>query len=181
MQRISVEKVELYWLEVNTQSDEKIIHKNLKKLYDEQLLLMTWLTVVDKDSLTEDERHMVYYLGAFVVHVMLCESPIVAEVTEQLWDQVRGTNIKMLEFLATEDSPKSLIQSMHEVIEANQQKYLLRFMVELIMNDPQCQKLIREENVWRVFSHLKIVVDCLDKVGVSLSRAVLDERRKENL
>lgn len=163
MKKIPHEVVENYWLRINTKFDEGEIFRVLKGLYDRQQLIMMYLMVADKNSLNESEHQMLYYLGSFVVQVMLGESPETPEVTEEAWEKARGSNLKMLEFLASEDKAENFRRSMDDVIEANNQADLFRYVVELLMNDPECQRSIREENVWRLFTHLKIVIDCLDK------------------
>lgn len=161
MRRIPIETIEKYWRKTNTQSDEGVIFEKLKELYDRQPLLMMYLTAADKNALNEDERQLLYYLGSFVVHVLLKESPPIAEVTEEQWEKERDTNLKMLKFVGSEDTAENFHQSMGEVLEASGQPDLLCFVQDLLMNDLQCRKIIRKENVFRVFAHLKIVADCL--------------------
>ena len=163
MKRIPLHNIEVYWKQVNTQSNEGEIFNTLKKLYDEQSLIMSYLTVADKESLDENERQMLYYLGSFVVHVMLSESASLAEVSIEEWERVRSSNLKMLQFLASEDKAENFVRSMNDVIEASNQSELFRFVADRLMHDPHCQSSVREENVWRVFAHLKIVIDALDK------------------
>ena len=165
MKKIPIETIEEYWLKINTQSDEGVIFTKLKYLYDRQPLLMGYLMFADKGSLNEDERQMMYYLGSFIVHVMLHESPLIPEVSEEAWEKTRGSNLRMLEFVASEDSAENFRRSMDDVLEAGTQPDLLRFALDLLMYDQQCQRSIREENVFRVFAHLKIAADCLDKAA----------------
>lgn len=164
MKKISIAIIQRYWEEVNTQTDEGVIYRNLKLLNDQQPLIMVYLMVADKDSLNEEERQLLYFLGSFIAHVMLRESRFqpIAEVKEEQWEKARHTNIKLLEFLASEDKPENFFKSMDMVINASPQTDLLRFMTGLLMDDPLCRSA-REENVWRLFTHLKVVMDALDQ------------------
>lgn len=166
MKRISFETVEKYWQKINTQPDEGAILSILKELYDQQPLIMVYLMAADKESLNEDEHQMMYYLGSFIAHVMLRESPPIAEVTEEQWENVRVSNLRMLEFLAKENNAENFRRSMDDVMEANNQAELFAFVEGVLMSDPECQRKVRKENTWRVFTHLKVVIDCLDKAAI---------------
>ena len=144
MNRIILETIEKYWRKINAQSDEGVIFEVLKELYDRQPLLMTYLTVADKNSLNEDERQMMYYLGSFVIHLMLHESSTIAEVTEEEWEKVRRSNLRMLEFVASEDSPKNFRRSMDDVIDTHNQTDLLRFILDLVMNDHSAKSILEK-------------------------------------
>lgn len=165
MKKIPAETAAKGWLEINAQSDQSVIADNLRGLYGRQPLLMTYLTVADKESLNEDERQMLYYLGSFVVRIMMAECPQALEVTEEQWQKARETNLAMLKFLSSENDAQNFRQSMDDVINAHHQSELFRLAVEILMRDPLCRQTIREENAWKLFTHLKIIIDCLDKAA----------------
>ncbi len=141
-------------------------YPDLKRLHQRQPLLMRYLQLTDEDekALNEKERQMLYYLGMFVVKVMLDEYPNLPEVTPELLTKVQDSNIEMLKFIEAEETADGHLDSVAEVIMANPQAPLLGTVYYALMNDPVFTEGVREENVWQLFVRLKIALDCLNKV-----------------
>ena len=149
-----------YWHRYQTRGPEDI-QRSLKKLYDQQYPMMVYLMKAEGDSLNEAEHQMMYYLGTFIVEVVMGEFPTIPQVPEEMMAQARELNVNMLVFLGSEDRPENFHDSMNDIIDAHPQSDLLRFVVEYLMRDPACQESVREESVWILFGHLKIVIDAL--------------------
>jgi len=70
----------------------------------------------------------------------------------------------MMEFLGSEAGAENSYRTMVDIIETHNQSRLFGWVVGHLMENPLYHASVREENVWRLFVHLKIVTDCLDKV-----------------
>lgn len=123
--------------------------------------MMCYLMKVEGDALNEAEHQMMYYIGTFILEVVMGEFPAIPEVPEQEMLKAQDLNVSMLGFLGSEERPENFRGSMDEIIDTHPQSNLLRFVVEFLMRDPACQSDVREENVWILFAHLKIVLDAL--------------------
>jgi len=163
MSKIPLETILTYWQQMKLTFDKEAIYVSLKNCHTSQRLLMHYLLSAEKNILNEDEIQLLYYPGSFIVDVMIKENPNLDEVKIELWEKVRESNMDMMEFLSTEEG-EGMIRSLHDVIDANPQSELLRFVTDALMHDKTSQN-IREENIWRLLTHLKIVLDCLEKVG----------------
>lgn len=168
MHKIPLETVVKYWRGKGGQ-DEMDIYQTLKPLHLRQPLLMQYLRVADQDVLNEDEHQTLYYLGSLVVQVMLEESLQIREVTEDQWERARWENLVLLERVEeTKEDPEIFKDFMDEMMSTHHQMDLFTFVGYALMNDPGLSGSIRPENVWRLFIHLKIVVDCLDEAAMPL-------------
>ncbi len=168
MRTIPLETVLKYWRGKNGQN-ESDIYQTLKPLHLRQPLLMQYLRVADQDVLNEAEHQTLYFLGSLAVQVMLEEFLQVREVTEEQWERVRFENLALLERVEeTKEDPKIFKDFMDETMSAHHQMDLFAFVGYALINDPGFNNDVRPENVWRLFIHLKIVVDCLDEAAMPL-------------
>lgn len=149
-----------YWHKHQTRVPDDI-YQSLRKLHNQQYPMMCYLMKAEGDGLNEAEHQMMYYIGTFILEVVMGEFPTIPQVPEEVMLQARELNVSMLGFLGSEDRPQNFRSSMDDIIDTHPQSDLLRFVVEFLMRDPACQESVREENVWILFAHLKIVLDAL--------------------
>lgn len=178
IKKVPVEAVGKYWHAINSKQDHAAVYRNLKELHVNQPLIMTYLMVAEKNIMNEDERQALYYLGGFAARVLFDELAPIPEVTENEWDQARELNLKMIGFIGSELTPEDFIRSLQDVIITHRQSDLLAFVTELLMRDPLFARVIREDNVWRIFTHLKVVIDCLDKAGQNFDAPRQDDQAR---
>ncbi|MBI5150727.1 MAG: hypothetical protein HZA28_08165 [Candidatus Omnitrophica bacterium] len=167
MRKIPLEIVLKYWRGKDRQS-EKEIYQTLKPLHLRQPLLMRYLMVADQDALNEEEHQMLYYLGSLAVQVMVEEFLQIREVTAEQWERVRFENLQSLERVETKEDPEIFKDFMDEMMSTHHQMDLFAFVGYALLNDSTLKDSIRPENVWRLFAHLKITIDCLDEAAMPL-------------
>ena len=112
---------------------------------------------------------MMYYLGSFIVRVMMGEFPAIPAVPEEVMIKARELNLSMLRFLGTEERPENFSNLIDDIIAAHPQPDLLRHVFDLLARDPHCRKGVRDENVWILFAQCKIVIDALGKANPCLN------------
>ena len=162
MKKIPMDTVAKYWREHQDQTPDDTFC-SLRKLHDQQYAMMGYLMKAEGDSLNEAEHQMMYYVGSFIVGVMMREFPAIPAVPENLMLKARELNISLLGYLESEERPQDFCISMNGIIDAHPQSDLLRFIMEILMRDPTIQRSVREEKVWHLFAHLKIVIDAMAK------------------
>ncbi len=159
MKKIPIDTVLQYWQKHQAQTPDDILC-SLRKLYEQQHAMMDYLRKAEGESLNEAEHQMMYYLGAFIVYVMMQEFPTIPAVPEDSMLKARELNVNMLGYLGSNE-PEDIHNLMDNIIDGHPQADLLRFILEILMRDPQMQKSVRDEKAWYIFAHLKIVIDAL--------------------
>jgi hypothetical protein len=164
MEKITKAVIDGYWTQYGARTKAEDIHRHLEELHKRQPLLMEYAMLAEKDGLQDSEREILYYLSGFCIDVITSEFRQIPEISAGECDSSRKANIDMLGFLMTEYDADYFVGSLNNIIEANPQPDLLRFIVQYLMKDKYCQTHIRAEKVWIVFTHIKIIIDCLAKV-----------------
>jgi hypothetical protein len=167
MQTIPIETIVKHWRTFQDEFDESTVYKRLKRLHEWQPLMMRYLQVAEKNSIKDEARQVMYYFGSFIAYAMLNECQHSREVTTDEWEKARTINERMTEFLGTERNAGDFHRSFSEIVETHNQPGLLVFAVESVWNDRELGERIPDEELGRVVIHLKIVIDCLDKVTTS--------------
>jgi hypothetical protein len=72
--------------------------------------------------------------------------------------------MKMLERLAGKPSAQ-MKKSVEEMLGSYNQKEVLRYVVEALMEEPEERCVIRDENKGIMMVFLKTVIDCFDRTG----------------
>ena len=161
-EKIPLDTVLRYWRKHQAQTPDDMFC-SLRKLYAQQHAMMGYLMNAEGDSFNEAEHQMMYYIGSFIVGVMMQEFPAIPAAPEDLMLKARELNVSLLGYLGSEEEPENIRISMDDIIDTHPQSDLLRFVVEILMRDPEAQRSVREENVWYLFAHLKIVIDVMGK------------------
>ena len=156
---ISADVIDKYWQRMSARTNDEIA-VSLRSLHSRQPALMLYLMEADKENLADKERQYLYYLGCFIVEVMLAETPGIVKVEPDVIFTRREAGRNMLAFLGSAQSPEQFAFSMNAVIDAHPQADLFRYVVDICMENAPSYG-VRDENIWRLFAHLKITLDCL--------------------
>jgi len=162
MKKIPLDTVLQYWRKHQAQTPDDMFC-SLRKLYAKQHAMIGYLMKAEGDSFNEAEHQTMYYVGSFIVYVMMQEFPAIPAVPEDLMLEARKLNVSLLGYLGSEERPEDVLISMNDIIDAHPQSDLLRFILEILMRDPEVQRSVREQKVWYLFAHLKIVIDAMGK------------------
>lgn len=152
-----VERVSQMMSELPHEAAPKLIERMSKK----QPLMLAYLMAVDHDLLNEDERELLVYLGVTVWQIMSEGNPSLRRVTEKMLDKAEGRNVRMAEYLKGE-TESGFIGVTRSVFDSYNQREVLRFVVEAIMEEPEEGEVIRDEAIGALFLDLKTVIDCFD-------------------
>ncbi|MBM3128597.1 MAG: hypothetical protein FJ009_08230 [Chloroflexi bacterium] len=160
MKPISAEIVETTWKRIAGFSARE--GKTLaEKFAAEQPVVMTYLMAVDGDLFNEDERELLFYLGAVVWQMMAQGDAPLPQVTEQMIDQAEAANQATLESLvdASEDDARA---AMAQMLQEYTQPEVFKYVVTALMEATQ-EEGIRDENLGVLMVNLKTVIDCLNR------------------
>lgn len=160
MDMISAETVEKTWRRVASLSPRSA-PKLIQRMTREQPLILAYLMAVDNDIFNGDERQLLLYLGVVVWQMMSQGTQPLPTITEEILDQAEARNMKMAEYLQgeTEDG----FERAAELIISNYgQPEVLRYVVEALMEEPEEERVIQDQNKGIMFLDLKTVIDCFD-------------------
>lgn len=164
MRKIPIDSVKEYWRRHQARTPDDIFSA-LHKLHDQQYAMMGYLMKAEGDSFNEAERETLYYLGTFIVYVMMQEFPEILPVPEDAMVKARELNVDLLGYLGSE-LPDNFRSSLDGIVAVHPQSDLLGFILKMLMYDPAMLKSVREEKVCYLFTHLKIVIDAMGSLVV---------------
>jgi hypothetical protein len=160
---ISSKIVEKTWEKVGSMSPLQG-QKMIEQMSKQQPVILAYLMAVGDDLFNEDERELLLYLGVVVWQIMLQGDAPLSKVTEKALDKAERTNIKMLERF-TNRSLNQMAKGVKEMLGNYNQKEVLSYVVEALMEEPEEGCLIRDEVKGIMMIFLKTVIDCFD-IGV---------------
>ncbi|MCI0474759.1 MAG: hypothetical protein L0Y55_00775 [Anaerolineales bacterium] len=159
MKPISAEIVETTWKRIADFSARE--GKALaEKFAAEQPIVMAYLMAVDAELFDEEERELLFYLGAAVWQMLTQGDAPLPQVTEQMIDQAEAANQAMLEPLANapDDAARAV---MAKLLQDYAQPEVFKYVVTALMESAQDEG-IREENLGVMMVDLKTVIDGLN-------------------
>jgi len=158
---ISPEIVEKIWKRMGGMSPQKV-PKMINLMSKEQPFVLAYLMATGGNILNQDERELLLYLGIVVWQIMSQGNMPLPEITEQTLDEVEDSNMKMLESLEDE-SDSTFMAAVEKMINNYNQPEVLRYVVEALMEEPEEECLIRDENKGIIMIFLKTIIDCFDR------------------
>ena len=161
MNPISSEIVEKTWKKVGNMSPLQG-QKMINQMSKQQPVILAYLMAAGDDLLNEDERELLLYLGVVVWQIMLQGDAPLPKVTEKALDKAERKNIKMLERFAGK-SLDQMEKGVEEMLRNYNQREVLKYVVEALMEEPEEGCFIREENKGTMMVSLKTVNDCFDR------------------
>ena len=160
MDPIPVNIVERTWKRMAALSERKA-QKLAWQMQKEQPVVVAYLLAVDDDILTQDERELLFYVGAVVWQIMSQGSRHLPTITEEALDDAEARNIKMAEYLQGE-TETGFVEATRTILNNYGQPEVLRYVVEALMEEPEKDVVIRDESTGAMFLDLKTIVDCFD-------------------
>ncbi|MFQ6003812.1 MAG: hypothetical protein ACE5KJ_08700 [Candidatus Zixiibacteriota bacterium] len=161
MNPISAEVVEKTWKRVAGTSLQEV-PETIDRMTKEQPLILAYLLAVGHDIFNQDERELLFFLGMVIWQIMSQGTTRLPKITEKTIDEVEESNLKMLEYLEGE-SETGFVESVEGMLENYNQREVLGYVMEALMEEPEEGCLIREENKGLMMIYLKTVLDCFDR------------------
>jgi len=160
MDPIPADIVEGTWEMVSAISEQQA-QELAEEMHEEQPALMSYLLVVDDDMLNQEERELLFYIGTFIWQIMSQGSQLLPIITEESLEAAEEKNIALVESLQDEDEV-GYMEAIMGIIDSYGQPDVLRYVVEVLMDDTDDDVVIRAESVGAMFIDLKTVIDCFD-------------------
>ena len=127
-----------------------------------QPLLVAYLSAVDKDILNQEERELLFYLGAVVWKIMSSEDKKTHEANEDRLLSFEAANQKIAESLRTTDSIK-FADVVKKLLKSCHQPEVLRYVIAALMDEDNAENSVRDENLGIIILDLKTVIEYLDR------------------
>ena len=128
----------------------------------EQPFILVYLMAVGGDTLNQDERELLLYLGIGIWQTMLQGDAPVPKITRKVLDNVEESNMKMLEYLE-DKSDIDFVETVEKIVTSYPQPEILKYVLETFMGNSEESSLIREINKGSMSIYLKTVIDCFNK------------------
>ena len=128
----------------------------------EQPFILVYLMAIGGDTLNQDERELLLYLGIVIWQIMLQGDTPLPKITRETLDNVEKSNMKMLEYLEGE-SDVDFVETVEKIVANYPQPEILKYVLEALMEKPEGNSLIRDINKGAMFIYLKTVIDCFSK------------------
>ena len=132
-----------------------------QKFMEEQPLVMAYLMAVDNDSLNEEEREWLFFLGTAVWQMMTQGDASLPQVTEQTIEQVEAANQRTFEALAG-GLDGDARTAMENLLRDYNQPAVLKYLITALMESAQNES-IRQDNLGVLMLDLKTVIDCFNE------------------
>ena len=161
MKPIPADVVERTWKKIAETSPHKA-PEIIDRMSKQQPLILTYLMAIGDELFNQDERELFVFLGIVIWQLMSQGETPLPKVTEEMIDEVEESNFKMLEYLEGE-SEVDFMETTETMIENYNQQEVLRYVLESIMEEPEEDCEIREENQGLMMIYLKTVIDCFDR------------------
>jgi hypothetical protein len=160
MDRISAESVEKAYAAICSLTEQEAYHLS----YDFQKvqpLLVAYLTVVDSEILNQEERELLFYLGAVVWKIMSSENKKTPGTNEDRLLSIEAANQKIADSLRTTDSVK-FAEVIKTLLKECRQPEVLRYVIAALMDEDNAENSVRDENLGIIILDLKTVIEYLD-------------------
>jgi len=161
MNPISSDIVEKTWKRIGEMSPQKM-PKLVYLMSKEQPVVFAYLMAVGNDIFNQDERELLFYLGIVVWQLMSQGTTPLPKVTEETLDKTEESNMKTIEYLEGE-SEVGFIETVERIVGNYNQREVLRYVIEALMEESDEECLIRDEYKGMMVIYLKTVIDCFDK------------------
>jgi hypothetical protein len=131
-----------------------------KRFAEEQPAVMNYLMTVDDEMLDQDERELLFYIGAVVWQTMAQGEGQLPMISDEAVQAAVQANQKMLEPIAglTDADAAIVVQTL--VLHYGQPevlKYVIKSLMEAVSNEE-----VRPDNVGTIMINLKTVIDCFN-------------------
>jgi len=160
MESISSEIVEKTWKKLGKMSPLQI-PKIAYRMRKEQPIILAYLLAAGHDTLNQDEREMLLYLGLVVWRIMSQGSRPLNEITENILNEMEISNVKMIEYLEAESEAGA--DAMKKIIDNYPQPEVLKYVVEALLEEQEEGCVIRDGNKGMMMLYLKTVIDCFSR------------------
>ena len=161
MERISSESVEKAYEAICTLTEQDAYRLSFDFQKD-QPLIVAYLTSVDKDIINQEERELLFYLGAVAWKIMNTGNSNFPEVNEDLLLKIEAANQKTVDDFRATDSVK-FAEVVKKLLKECHQTEVLRYVIAALMNEDNAENSIRDENLGIIILDLKTVIDYLDR------------------
>lgn len=158
MKQVSLATIDktIDWLE-SLESEEEM-EQLIDSFGDKQPLLLAFLMSMGEDDLNEEERELLLYIGMFFWKSMIEGGENPEEVTEARLDELKVTNLGLLE-AAESGKGKDFDRVWLEETENYGQPELLAFLIETLEEEESFS--LRSNNLRALQSYAKIALDSL--------------------
>jgi len=161
MEPIPEDDVEKMWIRFNEMSVDET-PELIQRMTEEQPLVLAYLMAVGDTIFNEDERELLVFLGIVIWETMSQGTTPLPPITEEILDEAEEANVQMLEYLEGE-SQSGLWETTESIIDNYNQRHVLGYVLEAIMEEPEEGCEIRDENRGIMMIYLKTVIDCFDR------------------
>ncbi len=167
MKPIPYDLVENTWRAVSVMAPEEA-QKSMQAMGEEQPMLLAYLMAAEDENFNEEERGLFVYIGFVVWRIMSEGGGAAPVINEERIERAEAGNLKMLEYLEGE-TEADFAQTVETLSNSYNQREVLRYVVEALMEEPEEGEFFREENKGLAMLHLKTVIDCLDQSSPGIS------------
>ncbi|MCX7839313.1 MAG: hypothetical protein N2559_07650 [Anaerolineae bacterium] len=132
-----------------------------EKFVTEQPIVTAYLMGVDHDLFNEDERELLFYLGAVVWQIMSQGDKPLPRVTEQMIEEAERANVAVIESL--QDAPDEVAYAtIGRLVQEYPQPEVLRYVISALSESTQDEG-IRQDLLGVMMIDLKTVIDCFNR------------------
>ena len=161
MNRISTESVEKAYESICNLTEPEAYRLSFDFQKD-QPLVVAYLTAVDQDIINQEERELLFYLGAVAWKIMYSGNYNHLEANQDLLLNIEAANQKTADSLRTTDSVK-FAEVVKILLKECRQTDVLRYVIAALMDKNDAENSIRDENLGIIILDLKTVIDYLDR------------------
>jgi len=129
---------------------------------NDQPLLMSYLTAVDRDILNQEERELLFYLGAVSWKIMSSEPQHPPGSDEDRLLSIEAANQKMADSLRLSGAVK-FADVVKQLLKDCRQPEVLRYIIAALMDEDNSENSVRDENLGIIILDLKTVIEYLDR------------------
>jgi len=127
-----------------------------------QTLLMTYLSAVDGEILNQEEREILFYLGAVAWKIMFSASQKMQEANQDRLLNIESSNQKLAESLRNTGVVK-FADVVKVLLKDCSQPEVLRYIIAALMDEDNAENSVRDENLGIIITDLKTVIEYLDR------------------
>ena len=161
MNRISSENVEKAYASIcgMTSQEAYTLSYDFQK---NQPLLVAYLSSVDKTILNQEERELLFYLGAVAWKIMYSVNPKMPEANPDSLLSIESSNQKLVDSLRSAGSVKFALV-VKALLKDCSQPEVLRYIIAALMDEDNAENSVRDENLGIIITDLRTVVEYLDR------------------
>jgi len=153
MDPIPLKVVERTWRKMSTMPLQKLPNL-INFMRKQQPFVLAYLLAIGHEIFNQDEQEQLLYLGVVVWQIMSQGSKPLTKITGDALDEAEKTNMKMLEYLAGE-LEAGFVDTTKKIISNYPQPEVLKYVVEALMEEPEEDYFVRDENKGYIFIYLK--------------------------